>query len=132
MRVNIERTASAFAVMSPPAARETPPPPSEMPRPPSDMPSEIKAGADRDEDDHRDVAVDVEEGKVEAREIARAHERVLVGEEAEHGEPARPVQEAEPREPAEDGQRRRREGVVHARRHEGRGDAEARGHGVEP
>src|SRR5439155_24770407 len=105
MRVNIERTASAFAVMSPPAAPEAPP-----------LPSEIKAGADRDEDDHRDVAVDVEEGKVEAREIARAHERVLVGEEAEHRKPARPVQEAEPCEPAEEGQGRRREDVVHARR----------------
>src|SRR5438874_12710256 len=132
MRVNMERTASAFAVMSRPVAREIPPRPSEMPPPPSDMASEIEAGADRDEDDHRDVAVDVEEGEVEAREIARAHERVLVGEEAEHGEPAYPVREAEPRDPAEEGQGRCREGVVHARRHEGRGDAEARGHGVEP
>src|SRR5437016_11187059 len=115
MRVNMERTASAFAVMSRPAAPDAPP-----------LPSEIKAGADRDEDDHCDVAVDVEEGKIEAREIARAHERVLVGEEAEHREPARPVEEAEPREPAEKGQRNRGEEVVHARRHEGRGDAEAR------
>ena len=57
---------------------------------------------------------------------------MLVGEEAEHREPARPVEEAEPREPAEKGQRNRGEEVVHARRHEGRGDAEARGHGVEP
>src|SRR5437773_2264254 len=41
---------------------------------------------DRRQDDHRDVAVDVEEGDVEAGEAARAHERVLVDEQSDHHE----------------------------------------------
>src|SRR6058998_3169332 len=69
-------------------------------------PSSPEAADDGGEDDQRDVAVDVEEGDVEAREISGADERVLVDQERHDRRPAEPVEEPEPGEPAE--QRKRR------------------------
>src|SRR2546428_10064851 len=65
-------------------------------------PSSPEAADDGGEDDQRDVAVDVEEGDVETREVPRAHQRVLVGQERHDGGPADPVEEPEPGRPSED------------------------------
>src|SRR2546428_6931823 len=61
-----------------------------LPREPAD---------DRRQHDHRDVAVDVEEGHLEAGEVARAHERVLVDEQRHHPEPAHPVERTQSQHP---------------------------------
>ena len=66
------------------------------------------------------------------REVARAHQRVLVDQEPHDRDPAEPVEEPEPREPAEQREGHGGERVVQARRRERGGDAEARGDGVEP
>src|SRR5438046_9095549 len=75
MRVNISRTRAASGSTT-----------CVLPPEPAD---------DRRQDDHRDVAVDVEEGDVEAGEVARAHERVLVDEQRDHHEPADPEERTE-------------------------------------
>src|SRR5437773_6919260 len=110
-----------------PRARPVPPPPR-----PARTTSPPEAADDGGEDDQRDVAVDVEEGEVEAREVARAHQRVLVDQEPHDRGPAEPVEEPEPREPAEQREGHGGERVVQARRRERGGDAEARGDGMEP
>src|SRR5438093_1219563 len=101
-----------------PRARPVPPPPR-----PARTTSPPEAADDGGEDDQRDVAVDVEEGEVEAREVARAHQRVLVDQEPHDRDPAEPVEEPEPREPAE-----QREGHGGARRvQQRRRDEQGRG-----
>src|SRR5947208_16253948 len=115
MRVNIARTASAWLIRPRGSARSSP-----------------EAADDGGEDDQRDVAVDVEEGDVETREVSGADERVLVDQERHDRRPAEPVEEPEAGEPAEQRERRRGERVVHARGGECGGAAEARGDGVEP
>src|SRR2546426_11688095 len=75
MRVNISRTRAASGSTT-----------CVLPPEPAD---------DRRQDDHRDVAVDVEEGDVEAGEVARAHERGLVNEHRDHHEPAHPEKRAQ-------------------------------------
>src|SRR3989454_12044390 len=114
MRVNIARTISAWLIRA------------------ASVRSSPEATDDGGEDDQRDVAVDVEEGDVETREIPGADERVLVDQERHDRRPAEPVEEPEAGEPTEQRKRRRGERVVHARGGEGGGDAEARGDGVEP
>src|SRR5438093_5851451 len=115
MRENIARTTSAWLILPHSAS----------------VPSSPEAANDGGEDDQRDVAVDVEEGDVEAREISGADERVLVDQERHDRRPAEPVEEAEPGEPAEQRECRRGERVVHARGGQGRGGAEAGRDGVE-
>src|SRR5437879_12977388 len=90
MRVNIVRTVSecVTTLIAPSATRG--------------LPSSPEAADDGGEDDQRDVAVDVEEGDVEAREIPRAHQRVLVGQEGHDRGPADPVEEPEPGRPSKD------------------------------
>src|SRR5437870_12737682 len=117
MRENIARTASAWLI---------------RPRHSASVRSSPEAADDGGEDDQRDVAVDVEEGDVEAREVSWADERVFVDQERHDRRPAEPVEEPEAGEPAEQRKRRRGERVVHARGGEGGGDAEARGDGGEP
>src|SRR3989442_7021311 len=126
MRVNIARTISGLLTdgatrTGPAIARHSP-----------SVPSSPEATDDGGEDDQRDVAVDVEEGDVETREVPGADERVLVDQERHDRRPAEPVEEAEAGEPAEQRKRHRGERVVHARGGEGGGDAEARWDGVEP
>src|SRR5438876_3476208 len=123
MRVNIARTASGLLTDG--ATRTGP-------RHSSSARSSPEATDHGGEDDQRDVAVDVEEGDVETREVPGAEERVLVDQERYDRRPAEPVEEPEPGEPAEQRKRRRGERVVHARGSKGGGDAEARGDGVEP
>src|SRR6266705_757459 len=77
-------------------------------------PSSPEAADDGGEDDQRDVAVDVEEGDVETREVPRAHQRVLVGQERHDRGPAAPVEEPEPGRPSEEYQRHGGERVVQA------------------
>src|SRR5207245_3839685 len=96
------------------------------------LPSSPEAADDGGEDDQPDVAVDVEEGDVETREVPRAHQRVLVGQERHDRGPAAPVEEPEPGRPSEDYERHGGERVVQARHGERGGDAEAGGDGVEP
>src|SRR5438034_11610866 len=115
MRENIARTTSAWLILPHSAS----------------VPSSPEAADDGGEDDQRDVAVDVEEGDVETREVPGADERVLVDQERHDRRPAEPVEDPEPGEPAEQRERRRSERVVHARGGEGGGDAEARGDGAE-
>src|SRR5213596_2225425 len=126
MRVNIARTASGLLTDG--ATRTGP----AIPRHSASARSSPEATNDGGEDDQRDVAVDVEEGDVETREVPGADQRVLVDQERHDRRPAEPVEEPEPGEPAEQRERRRSERVVHARGGEGGGDAEARGDGVEP
>src|SRR5947199_8997741 len=116
MRENIARTTSAWLILPHSAS----------------VPSSPEATNNGGEDDQRDVAVDVEEGDVETREIPGADERVLVDQERHDRRPAEPVEEPEAGEPTEQRKRRRGERVGHARGGEGGGDAEARGDGVEP
>src|SRR5205809_7982517 len=116
MRENIARTTSAWLILPHSAS----------------VPSSPEATDDGGEDDQRDVAVDVEEGDVEAREVPGADERVLVDQERHDRRPAEPVEEPEPGEPAEQRKRSRGERVVHARGGEGGRDAEARGDGGDP
>src|SRR5881409_1748259 len=116
MRVNIARTTSAWLILPHSPSARSPP----------------EATDDGGEDDQRDVAVDVEEGDVETREVSGADERVLVDQERHDRRPAEPVEEPEPGEPTEERERRRGERVVDARGGEGGGDAETRGDGVEP
>src|SRR3989442_7273026 len=110
MRVNIARTASAWLIGPRGRVRSSP-----------------EATDDGGEDDQRDVAVDVEEGDVETREVSGADERVLVDQERHDRRPAEPVEEPEPGGPPKDCESHRGERVVHARGGEGGGDAEARG-----
>src|SRR5437016_7001099 len=116
MRENIARTTYAWLILPHSAS----------------VPSSTEATDDGGEDDQRDVAVDVEEGDVEAREVARAHQRVLVDQEPHDRGPAEPVEEPEPREPAEQREGHGGERVIRSRRRERGVDAEARGDGVEP
>src|SRR3989475_5734381 len=111
MRVNIARTISAWLIRA------------------ASVRSSPEAANDGGEDDQRDVAVDVEEGDVETREVPGADERVLVDQERHDRRPAEPVEEPEPGEPAEQRECHRGERVVHARGGEGGGDAEGGGGG---
>src|SRR5207249_11910106 len=86
-------------------------------------PSSPEAADDGGEDDQRDVAVDVEEGDVETREVPGADERVLVDQERHDRRPAEPAEEAKPGEPTEQRKRRRRERWGLGRGGEGGGDA---------
>src|SRR5687768_8619315 len=61
---------------------------------------DVASRKDRGEQDHRDVAIDVEEGHVQSREIHGRHERVLVDEEGGDEEHADPVEDPEPHHPA--------------------------------
>src|SRR5437762_1417031 len=126
MRVNIARTASAWDIMR--ASRTGPAIPAYGPS----ARSPPEAADDRGENDQRDVAVYVEEGDVQAREVAGTHEPVLVDQQRHDRRPADPIEEPEPRPPPEGCERRRGERVIHARRRERGGDAEARGDRVEP
>src|SRR2546427_4547146 len=77
MRVNIARTASGLLTDG--ATRTGP-------RHSASARSSPEAADDGGEDDQRDVAVDVEEGDVEAREVPGADERVLVDQEHSRSE----------------------------------------------
>src|SRR5437899_12951941 len=116
MRENIARTTSAWLILPHSASGCSSPEPTD----------------DGGEDDQCDVAVDVEEGDVETREVSGADERVLVDQERHDRRPAEPVEQSEPGEPTEQRECHGGERVVHARGGEGGGDAEARGDGVEP
>src|SRR3989442_13365669 len=90
MRVNISRTRAASGSTT-----------CVLPPEPAD---------DRRQDDHRDVAVDVEEGDVEAGGVAPAQQRVLV--EEARGPPAAPPPDERPdrQHPPPRRRRRRRPG----------------------
>src|SRR5437667_12743232 len=126
MRVNIARTISGLLTDG--ATRTGP----AIARHSSSVPSPPEAADDGGEDDQRDVAVDVEEGDVETREVSGADERVLVDQERHDRRPAEPVDEPEAGDPAEQHESRRGARVVHARSGHGGGAAEAHGGGLEP
>src|SRR5437773_12223609 len=119
MRVNSARTASGLLTDG--ATRTGP----AIPRHSSSARSSPEAADDGGEDDQRDVAVDVEEGDVETREVPGADERVLVDQERHDRRPAEPVEDPEPGEPAEQRERRRGERVADARADERRVEADA-------
>src|SRR5207245_2302368 len=126
MRVNIARTISGLLTDG--ATRTGP----AIARHSSSGPSPPEAADEGGEDDQRDVAVDVEEGDVETREVSGADERVLVDQERHDRRPAEPEEEPEPGEPAEQRERRRGERVDDARGREGGERAQARGEGAGP